>query len=88
MANLAAADIRSSTGNNLFNLGKEAGMDLTMDNLWEMRRVLLDLKSKVPIQDTWRLGCLRKFLSDKYALVAMDQDTDEIDSLIDSLCES
>ena len=88
IANIAAADIRSSTGNNLFNLGKEAGMNLTMDNLWEMRRVLLDLKTQVPISDTWRLGCLRKFLSEKYALVAMDEDTDEIDSLIESLCKS
>ena len=78
IANIAAADIRSSTGNNLFNLGKEAGMNLTMDNLWEMRRVLLDLKTQVPISDTWRLGCLRKFLSEKYALVAMDEDTDEL----------
>ena len=88
IANLAAADVRSTTGNNLFNLGKEAGMDLSIDNMWEVRRVLLGLKAQVPAQDTWRLGCLSKFLSEKYALEAMDKPTDEIDSLIDSLCES
>ena len=88
IANIAAADIRSSTGNNLFNLGKEAGENLTMDNLQEICRLLLDLKTQVPMQDTWRLGCLRKFLSEKYALVAMDQDTDEIDYVIDDLASN
>ena len=88
VANIAAADIRSTTGNNLFNLEKEARMDLTMENLWEMRRVLLDLKILVPNQDSWRLGCLRKFLTEKYELVAIDQDTEALDTLIDSLCVS
>ena len=58
IANLDVADVSSNTGNNLFNLGKEAGMDLSMDNMWKLRRVLLDLKAQVPVQDTWRLGCL------------------------------
>ena len=33
VANIAAADIRSSVGKNLFTLGKEAGMILTIENL-------------------------------------------------------
>ena len=88
VANIAAADIRSSTGSNVFNLGKEAKMSLTMENVWEVRRKLLDLKTQVPSQDSWRLGCLRKFLTEKYALVIKDENTEEIDSLIDSMCES
>ena len=59
-------------------------MSLTMENLWEVRRKLLDLKTQVPSQDSWRLGCLRKFLTEKYALVIKDENTEEIDSLIES----
>ena len=88
VANIAAADIRSSVGKNIFNLGKEAGMILTMENLWEVRRVLLDLKTQVPSQDSWRLECLRKFMYEKYLLLAKDENTEEIDSLIDSICVS
>ena len=63
-------------------------MSLTMKNSGEMRRVLLDLKAQVPIQDSWRIGCLKKFLTEKYTLSAKDENTDDIDSLIDSLCKS
>ena len=88
VANISAADVRSPTGRNLRNMEKEAGMSLTEENMWKMRRVLLELRSPVPSQDRWRLGCLRKFLTEKYRLLAQDQDTEAVELLIDSLCES
>ena len=63
-------------------------MSLTMENLWEVRWKLLDLKTKVPSQDSWSLGCLRKFMTEKYALVKNDENTEAINSLIESMCES
>ena len=63
-------------------------MSLTMNNMWEVRRVLLDMRTPVPSQDSWRLGCLRKFLTEKYRLLAIDQDAEAVDLLIDSLCVS
>ena len=88
VANIAAADVRSPTGKNLKNMEKEAGMSLTMNNMWEMKRVLIDMRTPVPSQESWRLGCLRKFLTEKYRLLAIDQDTEAVDLLIDSLCVS
>ena len=88
VANIVSADIRSTTGSNLVNLEKEAGMVLTRDNMWEMRRVLLNLKTPLPSNDSWRVGCLRKFLSERHKLQAMDQDTEALQELINSLCET
>ena len=88
VGNIAAADVRSPTGKNLTNMKKEVGMSLDMDNMWEMRRLLLDSRTPVPRQDSWRLGCLKKFLTEKYRLLAKDQNTEAVEVLIDSLCES
>ena len=88
VANIASADIRSTTGSNLVHLENEADMVLTKDNMWEMRRVLLNLKTPLPSNDSWRVGCLRKFLSERHKLQAMDQDTEALQELINSLCET
>ena len=88
MANIAGADMRSITGSNVHIIEMEAGLKLTMDNLDKLRHTLLDMKADVPSQDTWRIGCLRKFLSEKYHMRARLQDTEELQSLIDSLCTS
>ena len=88
VANIAGADMRSITGSNVHNIEMEAGLKLTMDNLGKLRHTLLDMKADVPSKDTWRIGCLRKFLSEKYQMRAKLQDTEELQSLIDSLCTS
>ena len=86
VANLATADIRSTTGNNLFNLRKATSLDLNKENMSKARTVLLNMRKEVPVLDSWRIGCLRKFLNEKFILVAGHQPTDQVDSLIDSLC--
>ena len=88
VANIAASDIRSMTGNNLFNLKKEANMDITRENMGKARMVLLNMRTPVPAQDSWRIGCLQTFLSQKFQLEATHQSTDVIDSLVESLCSS
>ena len=88
VASIASADIRSTTGSNLFNLEQEAGMKLTMDTMWEMRRVLLNIKTPVPKQDSWRVGCLRKFMSDRHSMQVLGQDTEDLQEVINSLCET
>ena len=88
VANLASADIRSTTGNNLFNLKKEVSMDITGVNMGKARMVLLNTRTPVPAEDSWRIGCLRKFLTEKSQLEINHQSTDLIDSLVNSLCSS
>ena len=88
VANLASADIRSVTGSNLFNLKKEAGMDITRETMNKARVVLLSARTAVPVQDGWRIGCLKKFLSERSKLDEKLQSTDVMDSLIDSLCST
>ena len=88
VANLAAADIRSITGNNLFNLRKATSLDLNKENMSKARTVLLNMRKEVPVLDSWRIGCLQKFLNEKFILVAGHQPTDQVDSLIDSLCST
>ena len=88
VANLAAADMRSMTGNNLYHLKRETGMDITRENMGKAREVLLNTRTLVPVQDTWRIGCLKKFLSQKSQLEAQHQPTELMDTLIDSLCST
>jgi hypothetical protein len=54
VANIAAADVK-----NLKNLEKKGGMSLTMNNMWEMRRVLLDMRTPVPSWDASESSALR-----------------------------
>ena len=63
-------------------------MCLTMDTIWTMRRVLLDLKTPLPNQDSWRIGCMRKFLAEKYKAEALEHDTNILEALIDSICKT
>ena len=88
VANIAREDMRSITGSNVHYIEKEAGLKLTMDNQGKLRQTLLDIKTKVPCQGIWTIGCLRKFLAEKYEMMAKFQDTGQLQSLIDSLCTS
>ena len=88
VANLAGADIRSITGSNVHNIEMEAGQKLNEDNLGKLRQTLLNTKTEVPSKDTWRIACLRKFLSERYEMKSKCQETEQVQILIDSLCTS
>ena len=77
-----------TTGNNLFNIQKEILLDPTMDLMSKVKITILGIRAAVPRQDSWRVSCLKKFLAQKYALVAQHQDTYEINKVIESLCIS
>ena len=42
----------------------------------------------MPRQDSWRIGCLKKFLAEKFQLEAKQQSTEVVQDLIDSICSS
>ena len=88
MAIISANDIRSVTGNNLFNIQTEILLDPTRDLMSKVKINILGIRAAVPRQDSWRVSCLKKFLAQKYALVAQHQDTYEINKVIESLCIS
>ena len=88
VANLSAADIRSTTGSNMFGIEKYCKQELSGQSLAAAKSIILEIKASVPGQDMWRFGCLKKFLCERYQLQAELKDTTEIDSLIDSICSS
>ena len=88
MANISANDIRSVTGNNLSNIKKEILLDPTRDLMSKVKVTILGIRAAVPMQDRWKVSCLRKFLEKKYILDTQHQDTDDVEQLIESLCIS
>ena len=75
--------IVSITGSNV-----HTGQKLNVDNLGKLRQTLLNIKTEVPSENTWRIACLRKFLSERYGMKSKCQDTEQVQSLIDSICTS
>ena len=63
-------------------------LDPTSDVMYKVKKAILESRAEIPVQDGWRLLCLKKFLAQKYVLEAQHQDTDELDKLIDSICIS
>ena len=88
VANICSNDVRSSTGSNLLNIEKEAKLDPLRDMLVKVRTALLSLRTPVPLEDCWRIGCLQKFLAERFVLDARHHDTEYMYKLIDSLCIS
>ena len=88
VANIASKDIRSSTGSNLSGIRRECKDDIDGKPDATVKQLILGIKSDVPDMDRWRLGCLRKFLGERYQLLARMENTDHIDTIIDSLCST
>ena len=88
VANLASVDIRSSTGSNLSGIKRECKEDIDGKPVARVKPLILGVRSSVPDIDSWRLGCLKKYLEMRYQLLARLEDTTYIDSIIDSLCSS
>ena len=44
--------------------------------------------AEFPVEEKWRIGCLKNYLEKRYIMMANYQDTAEIDSLIESICTS
>ena len=50
-----------------------------------MRRVILDSKCPVPDMDNWRIPCLKRYLSMRYRMNVVGEDSSAVDALILSL---
>ena len=85
LANICSHDVRSSTGSNVHNIENKAKMNILKVSLVYVKAALLALRTLVPMEDRWRIGCLKKFLAEKYILEGKHQDTKHMDELIDSL---
>ena len=87
LACVAAADVRSATGNNLLNIQKESGFD-PKEHRWKARAVILDYRRPVPAMDSWRIPCLQKFLAQRYEMNLLGEYVSFVDALILSLVTS
>ena len=88
VANLASVDIGSPTGSNLAGIKRECKEDVDGKPVATVKHLILEVKTRVPDNDKWRLGCLKKYLELRYQQLARLEDTSYIDSIIDSLCSS
>ena len=84
LACVAAADVRSTTGQNLRRLSVETGVDPRNDK-WQVKRLILESKSTVPAMDHWRIPCLTNFLTRRHQMKMQSEDISELDDLILSL---
>ena len=90
MACLAEEDIRSTSGSNLFGIRKLCNIEARSTPSSSDVKMLLrqGVNVRVPEQDSWRIGCLKKYIEERYQLQSALLDTSEVDSLIDSICSS
>ena len=89
MANIAARDIRTTTGRNLRFLEESSGL-----NPWEFSsaRIKMELVRKemveVPPQDQWRVSYLASLLEKRQVAdyMGLEESGEYLTELIDSLC--
>ena len=84
VASVVSRDVRSTTGRNLWLIQEETGLNPYTARPAQVRdRLML---AAVPEQDTWRLGLLESYLSERRTLESNMEDTEPITGLIDSIC--
>ena len=88
LANLAARDMGSTNGINLYKLGKETGLNPWVTSSSEVKISLEESDVRVPEEDCWRLPLLEKLLLQRYEMEVKVEDTTSLQQLIDSLCSS
>ena len=88
VASLAGRDKSSTTGINLAKIHAETGLNPFTVSPKKVRVALEEREETVPTQDLWRIPLLQKLLTQRCDLVVSCDNTDEINSLIDSLCIS
>ena len=86
LAELVGRDASSTTGKNLVMLERETGLNPWSTTPGQVKDALAAIVKPVPQQDEWRLGCLQKLLVQRYNLKRQALDTEDISTLIDSLC--
>ena len=83
---IAAADVRSTTGKNCYNIAREFD-----SNPWATSSIYLKSKYtmyEVAETDSWRLPLLENLLNQRYDLSVCGENTETVQGLIDSICSS
>ena len=86
VANLAGRCARSTTGRNLLNIQRETSLDPWLTPAWKVSAAVQ--KSPLPENEKWRLHYLMKLIAARQELESSCGNTEEVNSLIDSLCSS
>ena len=86
LAELVGRDASSTTGKNFVLLERETGLNPWVATPGQVKDALAANIKPMPQQDEWRLGCLQQLLVQRYELKRKALDTEELSSLIDSLC--
>ena len=84
--NMVGRCARSTTGKNLMNIQREASIDPWTRTGWKVREAVAG--AEVPAMEGWRIQYLGKLLDARRDLETRCEDTEEISTLIDSLCSS
>ena len=79
-------DVQSTTGANIYTIIKKTGLDPSEILPFHMRSATL--KKEVPEHENWRINLLTKYLNRRNELKDLSLNTEEISSLIESLCKT
>ena len=88
MVGVAARDVCTSTGQNLWFLEQETGLDPLSVSASRVKAGLVSEVPPVPDRERWRLAYLAKLLQMRGQLYYEGGKTDHLTVLIDSLCTS
>ena len=88
VASLAGRDKSSTTGINLSMIQRETGQNPWIAKISAIRRALVEREETVPVNELWRLPLLKKLLTQRKDMENECSNTDNINSLINSLCSS
>ena len=86
LAGLAQADARSTLGKNLRKITLETGKDAR----WAAPAIFRDCFKAIPVPegDMWRIPLLARLLEERRDKEAMEEDTETVEELLNSLCSS
>ena len=86
MCRVAAGDVRTTTGRNLWYLRRETGLNPLKISSVKLREALACQVSTVPEVDRWRVSYLAKLLEARGQAYYEGSDVQDWTALIDSLC--
>ena len=83
---MVEGDMQSVTGKNLKLIESETLLDPSLVPQRTVKLKMIDKMPPIPERDRWRLGYLEKRLTARGDAYYAGQDTEDLTSLIDSLC--
>ena len=86
VASLAGRDRSSANGDNLTKIQLETGLNPGVAKPSAIRMALVEREETVLVNELWRLPLLKKLLVQRKDMETLCSNTDDINSLIDSLC--